>query len=292
MEKIGVNYNYFFYTDPTVFIVGEFYLIMIPAEKNSLMSVRVGEKMFYDEINGVLRSSAKIHRVKIPKNDLDNAKKYTICVREMIERKPYFSQTGELFEFEFEFTPVRFGDVSLYHIADSHNYIDEAIKAVFEYEKQYEKIDFLIINGDITNHTDEIEDFNNVYKLTGEVTHGKIPVVFSRGNHDMRGILSEKMEDYTPTDNGKSYFSFQIGDLWGIVLDCGEDKNDSNDEYGNTICCHDFRLRQTEFIKEIIRNAAEEYGATGVNKRILISHIPFMKKHSAPFSRRRKRVRR
>lgn len=53
---------------------------------------------------------------------------------------------------------------------------------------------------------------------------------FSRGNHDMRGKLSEKMQTYTLTDNGNSYYSFQIGALWEMVLDCGEDKADSHEE--------------------------------------------------------------
>lgn len=276
-------FNYFFKSDPTVFIVGEFYYVMIPVEKSSLMYVRVADSCFYDEFNGILRSSVQIHRVKIPKNTLETEKKYTICVREVIERQPYFSETGELFEFEFEFAPVKSGDIALYHISDSHNHIDEAIKAEYEYEKKYGKIDFLILNGDITNYIDAIEDYNNIYRLTGEITHGKIPVVFSRGNHDTRGIMSEKMEEYMPNDNGKNYFSFKIGDLWGLVLDCGEDKNDTNVEYGNTICCHEFRLRQTEFIKEIVNDCQTEYCADGINKKILICHIPFMMKKKPPF---------
>ena len=34
--------------------------------------------------------------------------------------------------------------------------------------------------------------------------------------------------------------TFRLGNLWGILLDCGEDKNDDRPEYGGTICCHAF----------------------------------------------------
>ena len=283
-EDLRVDYNYFFKTEPTVFLTGEVYQIMIPVSVKSLMYVCVGDRQFYDESNGILRSDVPIHRVNIPKREMEEAKKYKICVREVIERKPYFSETGLEFEFEFEFIPIQSGNISCYHIADSHNRINEAIHAVRKYEEKYGCIDFLLVNGDITNYTHKIEDYTNLYQLTGTITQGKIPVIFSRGNHDTRGIMAEKMEHYTPTYLGCSYFTFTLGNLWGLVLDCGEDKDDSHEEYGHTICCHEFRKRQTEFIKYIIQNASNEYAALGVDKRIVVCHIPFMKKREAPFN--------
>ena len=60
-----------------------------------------------------------------------------------------------------------------------------------------------------------------------------------------------------------------------MVLDCGEDKDDSHPEYGGTVCCHNFRLNQTEFIKSVLKNAESEHLADGVEWRVIISHIPF-----------------
>lgn len=278
------DFKYFFKTAPTVFLTGEYYQIMVPVEKSSLMYISVGNEKYYDESNGILRSDVPIHRVNIPKYELDALGKYEIVVREMIERKPYFSNVDEEYSFEFQFYTAKSESIILYHIADSHNHILEAIAACKQYESLNGRINLLIINGDITDYTHKIEDYNNIYQLTGEITKGQIPVIFSRGNHDTRGIMAEKMENYTPTYKGRSYYSFRFGDLWGLVLDCGEDKDDLHEEYANTICCHEFRKRQTRYIEQVIKNSKTEYEAPGVKKRIVISHIPFMKKRTYPFN--------
>ena len=109
-------------------------------------------------------------------------------------------------------------------------------------------------------------------------------MIFSRGNHDTRGIYAENIADHTPTRGGISYFSFRVGNLWGLVLDCGEDKPDDHVEYGHTICCEDFRRRETEYIREVIRHAKEEYEAEGITNRLIISHNPFAQDYEPPFN--------
>jgi len=91
------------------------------------------------------------------------------------------------------------------------------------------------------------------------------------------------MPNYIPTMNGRTYYSFRVGCVWGLLLDCGEDKRDTNNEYGSTICFHQFRLRETEYIKQIIANAEREYDAEGVTHKLVISHIPFTHINEFPF---------
>ena len=108
-------------------------------------------------------------------------------------------------------------------------------------------------------------------------------MVFARGNHDLRGVHAEDLADYTPSDEGRTYFTFRLGDVWGIVLDCGEDKLDSQVEYGGTICCHAFRLRETAFLRRVIANAKDEYEAPGVRLRLVVAHNPFSQVVEPPF---------
>ena len=68
------------------------------------------------------------------------------------------------------------------------------------------------------------------------------------------------------------------------MLDCGEDKDDSSTEYGHTVACHDFRLRETSFINKVIRNRASEYEAEGVAYKLLLSHVPFAQRYEDPFN--------
>lgn len=264
---------------PCVFAVGNTYQIIVLVESESVMWVRVGDRNYYDDSNGILRSGKNVHKMIVPMEALDKEKKYVICTRKIIERKPYKPDVEDVQEFEFDFSPVTNACPKAYHVADAHNFEEEPIKAA----KNFGDIDFLILNGDIPNHSGDIENFRSIYKIAGDITNGSLPVVYARGNHDMRGKYGENMEDYTPTDNGKSYYTFRLGNIWGIILDCGEDKCDEWEDYNGTICCRDFKIRQTEFIKDVIKNAKSEYEADGVKTKLVISHTPFSVKQRYPF---------
>lgn len=269
---------------PAVFAVGNTYQIMIPVNCETLMWVRVGENCYYDDSNGILRSRVAVHRMCVPMEELDCSGEYTVCYHKVIERKPYCTETEDICEETFRFYPVKKGEIKAYHISDAHNMVDLPVAAAKKFEETYGKIDFLILNGDIPDHSGDIKNFDNIYRIVSEITGGNIPTVFSRGNHDLRGVCAENLADYTPCENGNSYFDFRLGNIWGIILDCGEDKPDHNDAYGHTICCHDFRLRETKYLEEIINDANNRYNADGIDYKLVISHIPFTAKHPEPFN--------
>lgn len=262
-------------TSPAVFAVGKEYQIMVPVNCPSLMWVRVGNEEYFDDSNGILRSGDLIHRMSVPMDELNREKEYTVCYREVIERKPYFSETSEIFEEVYKFRPVTSKNPKCYHISDAHGRIETPVKAALDFVEKNGEIDFLILNGDVIDHSGDIEKFDNIYMIADQITHGEIPVIFSRGNHDTRGIYAENIAEYTPCHNGNSYFSFRLGNIWGLVIDCGEDKVDQSEEYGNTICCHAFRKRETRYIESIIKNSENEFNADGVEHIIAVCHVPF-----------------
>lgn len=269
-------------TDPAVFAVSDTYQIMVPVKCECLMWVKVGDKEFYDDSNGILRSKVTTHRITVPAKDLDNAEKYTLCSRKIIERKPYFSEVEDIVEKTYTFRPVPENNCRTYHIADAHNRVTEPIEALKLYEEKFGEIDFLIMNGDIPDHSGKIENFDNIYRIAALATKGEKPTVFSRGNHDTRGIFAENIADHTPTDNGNSYFTFKLGNIFGIVLDCGEDKPDDHEAYGHTICCHDFRMRETKFLENLMKE--KEFENEKYKTRMVISHVPFTKRQKPPFN--------
>lgn len=256
---------------PAVFVVGSDYQILVPVETESLFWVRVGDRNYYDEANGIMRSLSEIHRVTVPMKALDEAGEYTVCIRPLVERKPYFTETAPVWEKTFAFYPVPETNARAFHISDAHNKITEPVNAC----KTFGKIDFLILNGDVIDHSGDPSKFSNIYEICSLLTKGELPVVFSRGNHDMRGNFAEKFADYTPNQRGNTYYSFRLGSIWGLLVDCGEDKLDCSVEYGHTVACHPFRERQTEYIKHVIANAESEYAAEGVRTKLIISHVPF-----------------
>lgn len=268
-----------FATAPCVFAVRDTYEIHVPVTCECVMWVKVGERCFYDDYNGVLRSATTLHRMRVPMALLDSARHYTVCYRTMPERKPYFTVPGEEQHYDSDFYPVEGDSVRICHIADAHNQVAEPVAA----GQQMGGIDLLVLNGDIPNHAGKLKYFTAVHEIAAGLVAGERPVVFARGNHDTRGICAELFGDYTPTDNGRTYYTFRLGKLWGMVLDCGEDKPDKNAEYGCTTCFEDFRRRETAFIREVIANADKEYAMSGVENRIVIAHIPFTQKFEPPF---------
>lgn len=260
-----------FATTPIVYAVGKNYQIMVPVLRETLMWVEIGGICYYDDVNGILRSNCTTHRMTVPMGILDEAREYKICYRIVNERKPYYSDVSEIFEYVSAFYPVQTERPRFFHIADAHNEVEKPVAAA----KAFGKIDFLILNGDLPDHSGDIKNFTTIHRIAAEITDGEIPVVFSRGNHDMRGIYAENIAEHTPTDGGRSYYTFRLGSIWGMVLDCGEDKPDDHIEYAHTICCEAFRKRQTEFIKNVIVKANKEYESEGVKQKIVILHDPF-----------------
>ncbi len=270
-----------FCTTPAVFAVNNHYQIMVPVKSDLLFWVTVNNVDYYDHSNGIIRSSTRMHRVNIPMKELDLAGSYTVHYRKIIERKPYFPTSHDPVSATYPFYPIVPGKpIRIYHMSDTHGnfHVTSSTGSYFS-----DQIDLLILNGDIPDHSGDIQHFTLIYQLIEALTSGTRPTVFSRGNHDMRGFYAENLAEYTPTENGHSYYTFRLGPIWGMVMDCGEDKPDDYPSYGHTICCHQFRLEETAYLEDVIKHAGEEYLAEGISYRFIIVHNPFSYMDQPPF---------
>lgn len=268
---------------PSVFAVGDRYRVCLCASCEGTLAVRVGKETFYDATGGILRSKKYLHAVEVPQPLLDREKSYTLEFREFTDRKPYFPESREPVLFPVDFRPVTAEQdaIRLYHIADTHGKPEFPIRCGKYYGIEP---DVLILNGDIADHSGDAENFKTLYEIAGAVTGGHVPCIFSRGNHDLRGACAEILCDYTPTNAGLPYYTFRLGPVWGLVMDCGEDKGDEHAEYGHSVVCHDFRLLETRFLESVIANKETEYAAPDVRYKLLISHVPFAKRYEDPFN--------
>lgn len=267
---------------PSVYAVGHEYQVCVLVERECTMWVEVGGVRHFDHSNGVLRSGRFLHIAHVPQKALDKARSYKVCLREIKERKPYFTECGDVLEKVFKFRPVARKDTyRIVNMADTHCLVEEPIRSGSYFG---DRLDLLVMNGDIPNHSGDVEYFKSIYQISGALTGGGVPCVFSRGNHDMRGIYAEQFADYTPTCDGRSYYTFTAGPIWGVVLDCGEDKADGSVEYGHTICCEAFRREETEFLKRVVADGEWKRHAV----RIVASHKPFAHEQGAPFDIERK----
>ena len=267
---------------PTVFAVGDQYQIIVPVVRDALFSVTVGGKEFHDHAAGVLRSAVRYHKVTVPMELLDREKRYVVTVKEMVERAPYFPVTKEPESFTYDFRPLpEEGEIRAYFLADTHGQYEMPVAAGGYFG---DALDLLILGGDIADFAGHAECFDLPYRLASALTGGRIPCLYARGNHDMRGQFAEKALPCTPNDNGRTYYTARLGALWALILDVGEDKPDAHAAYGGTIDCTTLREDETAFLRRVIRNKETEYAAGGIKYRLLVIHYPLSSAFQPPLN--------
>lgn len=250
-----------------VFAVEDEYQIVFSTRDNSIAWVEIDGTRYFDLYAGSMRSKDLVHKVSLPQSVLDAAGEYTICAQQMIYRGPFGGFKGEVISEDYDFKPVDGSDgLKYYVLADVHSSFDGAVNAA---TKQGEP-DFLVILGDIVSMVESEKDANAAAKLAADITGGGVPVVYARGNHEIKGEMGEELYKYVGSKNEKFYFTFSLGDVKGIVLDLGEDHDDDWWEYYETAQFDLYRQEQTALLRQCVDDdffAESEY-------RMVLSHIP------------------
>ena len=238
--------------DAAVFMVGKNYNIIFNTEEIGLAWVEIDGVRYYDADNGNIKCYEYIHKIEIPMERLDFAKEYRIGFRRAFERKMYFSTTEDCeYTKEYKFYPIEKKEhYNFYMIADTHS---EHVHSAESGRYFGEELDFLILNGDIADGSADVEQVLTTHKIAAGVLKGKKPVIFVRGNHDTRGAMACELSKYIPLQNGKTYYTFEAGNIFGICLDCGEDKPDAHESYGHMADFTPFRREQIKFLENIIK---------------------------------------
>ena len=168
---------------------------------------------------------------------------------------------------EYKFAPVDTTDgLNYYSLSDIHMAGNAATKAA-SYD---ENMELLVLAGDIVSMMDTFADANLVNKYAHAITKGSIPVIYARGNHEIKGKYSEEFHNFVGTKGESFYYSINIKGLYGLVLDFGEDHEDDYWEYYDTAFYEDYRNEQIEFLKsELESREFEKY-----DYRLVVSHIP------------------
>ncbi len=260
-------------TPPTVFLAGDTYQIVFETDITGIARVRIGDMLYTDNTNGVVRSEDTFHKVTIPCNVLDDAGEYTVEFAHIADRIPYSPKSGQfLYEKRKFFAPGKKDSIKVYMLADTHTRVEAPTRTGTYFG---DDIDLLILAGDIGNTAKHVDVIRTIHRLAENIVHGEKPCIFVRGNHDTRGKVAEMLPSVVGNVAGNTFFTFRAGNIWGVALDCGEDKEDSHFEYGDIADYVRFRQAQTEFLKKIIADKKNEYEAEGVKHKIAVCHIPF-----------------
>ncbi len=280
-----VKANYFTY-DPVVYAVEDDYQIVFSTNDESIAWVEIDGNKYYDLYAGSMKSKDLVHKVTVPQKDLDNAKKYTVCAQTMIYRGPFGGYKGsKIMTKEINFRPVNVDNgLDYYSMTDVHGARKGALKAYQAFENsvkaQGRDVDFLVILGDSYSMIDSEFDAQFSNLIANDATKGEIPVIYARGNHEIKGRYAEDLYKYVGSLNQNYYYDFELADgkVYGITLDLGEDHtagaNDDDGwwEYYGTDVFSQYRNDQTKFLQNIVDNKKDKYQNSEYN--LVCCHIP------------------
>lgn len=271
--SIGSRFTY----EAVVYAVEDDYQIVFSTNHSAIAWVEIDGERYYDLYAGSMKSEDKVHKITVPQEKLDCAKEYSIHAQKMIYRGPFGGFKGKEISKSYSFRPVNSADGLVYYtITDAHHAVDGAVSAA----KSVENMDFLVILGDSVGMVEYENDVQLSNKIAYEVTGGEIPVVYARGNHEIKGAYAEELYKYVGSKNEAFYYWFTLSDVFGITLDLGEDHDEGWWEFYGTDKFSLYQDEQTAFLEELVETKPyEDYSYTLVACHIPIQFVNSRKDH-------------
>ena len=201
----------------------------------------------YDNVGGRLGSEKKIHSISVPYEHL-KGNTYKVGATRVIEEYSYGSRRGKtVTSAEYTFICNETSDQKWLVISDWHTFLERAYKAIDNLESDY---DGVILLGDATPGVDyEEQVITNIVEFGGKVSKGTKPVLYVRGNHETRGSFADELPQMLGLE--QLYYTADYGEYSFVVLDSGEDKDDSHPEYGGMTDYNTYRADMIEWLKEV-----------------------------------------
>ena len=131
--------------------------------------------------------------------------------------------------------------------------------------------DLWFFNGDMVDYIQNNNQIFTGFLDTAVYWFAKTkPFIYVRGNHEARGKFARQFKDFFDFKDNKFYSSFDLGPVHFIILDCGEDKPDDNQEYYQLADYDNYRKEQLEWLK----NEITTDNFRNASFRIVLCHIP------------------
>ena len=253
---------------PVVYAVEDQYQIVFSTSDNAVSWVEIGGERYYDLYAGSMRSADRVHKVEVPQKVLDSARGYTVCAQQMLYRGPFGGYRGDTISQSYDFRGVDASDgLQYYALSDVHEAVGAAAAACGE------DADFVVLIGDLISMVETEEDARLASELAHSITGGEIPVIYARGNHEIKGEQAENLYKYVGSRNqGFAYWVTLSDQVFGVVLDMGEDHEDDWWEYYGTAQFDLYRAEQTRMLEQLL--AAGDYESYPY--RMAICHIPIV----------------
>ncbi len=260
----GCRFTY----DAVVYAVEDTYQIVFSTSDSAMAWVTVDGQDYYDLYAGSARSKDKVHKVTVPQAALDAAGGYTVTARQMIYRGPFGGYMGRPITREYAFAPVNTADgIDYITLSDVHGAVSAATAAA----STVQNTDFVVLLGDLVSMVETEGDAQLANRLAHAVTGGSKPVIYARGNHEIKGEYAEELYKYVGSLNQSYAYTVSLagGEIFAAVLDMGEDHEDDWWEYYGTAQFDLYRADQSAMLQGLIDTSAAKKAAY----RMAICHI-------------------
>ncbi len=251
----------------TVFAVEDEYQIAFSTSHNSIGAIEIDGATYYDQTDGE-NNVSKLHKISVPSEVLDAKKNYSIKTQSVMINSAYLPSKGRVITQNYTFRPIDESDgIQIYNLSDTHECVAGPSKAASYFG---DKLDLLILNGDIVNDISSEYQISLIYKLANRITNGSVPVIFTRGNHECNGKLAADLSKYVGSTENGMYYTFNIGSSVSmLVLDTNNDMGDDHTLISPLANFDQVRKAQSEWIKQ---NADWNQGFT---HSFVIAHMAY-----------------
>lgn len=216
--------------------------------------------------DGLVNVNNRIHEIYLEDLKPSKAYQYRVASKEIIsfEFEDVITYGETIYSDVYSFTTIgdKIKELSWLVLNDIHDR-PESFPLLLKLNK--DPYDFIFLNGDMFNYqSNEEQIIEHLLKPCTDVFATQKPMLFTRGNHEMRGQFALHLKDYFSNPEGQ-YFTYQYGPVFTIVLDTAEEKIDTGLEQSDA-----YREKQAVWLEKIMQS--KEYKEA--RYRVVMMHIP------------------
>lgn len=223
-------------------------------------------------IDGLRNANTILHKVSLENLKPGHVYYYRACFKRIKKFGPYavdFDATISSPVYSFRTISEQANSVKCALFNDIHRNFDVFGQLAKRFSDR--ECEFTFFNGDCFPDYSDDDGMLAAMDLYNRGTQGySYPMIHIRGNHETRGAFARGFKAKLDFPEGQYYFAMSAGPVRFIVLDCGEDKDDSNKAYSGLNDFSGFRARQAEWLKREIKSD----GFLNAKFRVLVHHIP------------------
>lgn len=225
----------------------------------------------YQLDDGMRNANATFFKFRVKHNNANFS--YKVVSKEVLLFDPYKVEYGDVIETKIYKTNLPFLSEDTAHVLilnDVHEDVS-TYKELYDHSELKRK-DLVLLNGDSFHYVTKEKDLiEKLFIPVADVFASVTPFIMIRGNHETRGSFARDFKKYFDYPENKFYQSFTLGSTFWIILDGGEDKEDSHPVYAGAVDYDSYRLEQREWLQKELNSKA----CKSAKRVIVVNHIPF-----------------